>query len=480
MSQAHPRIYISHAWGGESEDIVQGVVRVFDRAGLPVIYDKKDLGYRQSIQEFMVNLGQADIIIIVVSNKYLHSEYCMFELLQIYDNNRVLDRIFPIVLEEVDIAKSTQRLELVKYWEQETKQLEQKIRELESITYIEGISEDLNLYQTIRNRIARLTAILKDINTLNIQLHQESDYTDLLAAVRQKLAASRESAAPSSSTGQPPPIYHREEPSRKRRFPWPWILTAVIGILALSLSGWWPFAGEEHSDSPAELAQMDSGSEHLPEETAEDQGAPTRTQEMARNTPEQVGNTALEQPVRTTPSQKKVDFSPPPAEQKKEVPPPVKKPVPSPEKTSAMPVEESATSDLQSGNESPPPRALDITIPRQMIRVVLATTISSDRSRTGDEVQLTSLDEVQVGPHQVIRPGAMIRAEVTRAESSLNKVKGALAFRIKDVQTTDGQWLDLSYPEYSDSRRGEVVFPKGTELANVVLKEARILWTPDQ
>lgn len=187
-----PTIYISHAWGGESEKIVGKIMKKFAAEGIEITMDKKDLGYRQSINDFMLNLGAADAIIIVVSDKYLHSEYCMFELLQIYKNKNILDRIFPVVLDEVSIAKSTDRLDLVKFWETQTNELENKIRELDSISNIEGITDDLNLYKSIRNNIAHLTAILKDINTLNITLHQQSDFDELFKAVEKKVNQNQE------------------------------------------------------------------------------------------------------------------------------------------------------------------------------------------------------------------------------------------------------------------------------------------------
>lgn len=158
MSVNRPSIYISHAWGGKSEEVVHEILNKFQKEGLEITFDKKDLGYRESITRFMEKLGEADAIIMVISNKYLHSEYCMFELLQIYDNKNILDRIFPIVLDEVNIAKSTDRLELVKYWEDQSNNLEIKMRELQSLSNIEGIGEDLNLYYNIRSKIAKQSA----------------------------------------------------------------------------------------------------------------------------------------------------------------------------------------------------------------------------------------------------------------------------------------------------------------------------------
>ncbi|MCF8239655.1 MAG: toll/interleukin-1 receptor domain-containing protein [Saprospiraceae bacterium] len=478
MTQAHPRIYISHAWGGESEHIVREVVRVFDDAGLSVIYDKKDLGYRESIRDFMVNLGQADIIIIVVSNKYLHSEYCMFELLQIYDNNRVLDRIFPIVLEEVQIAKSTERLELVKYWEEETKQLEEKIRELGSIANIEGISDDLNLYQTIRNRIARLTAILKDINTLNIQIHRKSDYRDLLAAVKQKLEASTISQELPEEKSYRAAAPNPPATNRKKWSFWPWVVTAAMVIVAFAGFKWWaPGATAMDKETPMEVTREESDME-----PALEVRAPEKDENPDVTQPEREASSSdiTEQSGRKSPVVKKevqvIKTNKPQSETITEnfssVPTIGESVSASPEFMEEQP--------LKPAENNSPARTVDLFIPKQMIRVVLSNTLSSERNREGDEVELTCLDEVKIGPYSVIRPGAAIRGEVTKATSALTRVKGELAFRIKDVRTEDGQWLELSYPEYSDSRRGEVTFPKGTELANIVLKEARLTWTPER
>ena len=266
-----PSIYISHAWGGESEEIVGKIMKRFAKEGISITLDKKDLGYRQSINDFMLNLGAADAIIIVVSNKYLHSEYCMFELLQIYKNKNILDRIFPVVLDEVSIAKSTDRLDLVKFWETQTKELEDKIRGLDSISNIEGITDDLNLYQSIRNNIAHLTAILKDINTLNITLHKQSDFDELFQAVAKKVNQNQAEemakaiqtvsgtpyetqaqptvATPSPSSGmdlRPNTIKGPQTTSKKRKNRLP----LLLGLLGIMVIGYLVISFMENSSDP--------------------------------------------------------------------------------------------------------------------------------------------------------------------------------------------------------------------------------------
>ncbi len=215
-------IFISHAWGGVSDEVLAQLVKRLESENIRFILDKRDLSYRQSIRDFMVQLGEADMVIIILSNKYLKSEYCMFELLEIHKNENLNERIFPIVLEEVKISSSSDRIEFVKYWENQLIELQNKVKELNSLSYIEGITDDLNLYSEIRNNIARLTGILRDINTLNMKLHQDSDYNDLVSAIKTRISqpnrfSQHENLSEPEHYPQPERYYTPERTSRSER-----------------------------------------------------------------------------------------------------------------------------------------------------------------------------------------------------------------------------------------------------------------------
>ncbi|MCC6753259.1 MAG: toll/interleukin-1 receptor domain-containing protein [Saprospiraceae bacterium] len=250
MSQdkMHP-IYISHAWGGDSDIIVEQLVRRLEQEKLPYILDTRDLNYKQSIKHFMLQLGKADSVILVISNKYLKSEFCMFELVQIYKNENLHDRIFPIVLEEVKISKSSDRLEFVKYWEDQLEELHSKLRELHSLSYLDGITEDLNLYTEIRNNIAKLTGILRDINTLNIRIHKESDFMPLIGAIRQRMGI-----LPSEE--QREPVLTGSGPVRKRIRSSHYLFALMI--IALGLWAWFIISRTGSTPTTGKLSQSDT------------------------------------------------------------------------------------------------------------------------------------------------------------------------------------------------------------------------------
>jgi len=182
-----PAIFISYAWGSESEAIAESIEKEFQKRELPIIRDKNDLGYKGRIKDFMEQIGRSKYVILVISNKYLRSVNCMFELVQIFKNQHFYERIFPVVLDEVKIAKASDRLDLMKYWENEAESLSNEIKQLKDLSNIQGLTDDLNLNTEIRNNIARLTKILKDTNTLNTTELISSDFEQLYNAVQKKI-----------------------------------------------------------------------------------------------------------------------------------------------------------------------------------------------------------------------------------------------------------------------------------------------------
>ncbi len=184
---AKPVIYISYAWNPESYAIAESIEKEFGEKGVRIIRDKNDLKYKERIKDFMEAIGRGKYVILIISNKYLKSENCMFELLQIFKNQDFYERIFPVVLDGVKISKATDRIELVKYWENEANSLDGKIRELKKLSNIQGVTDDLNLYTEIRNNIAKLTNILKDINYLNSENHISSNFKQLYNLIQSKI-----------------------------------------------------------------------------------------------------------------------------------------------------------------------------------------------------------------------------------------------------------------------------------------------------
>ena len=179
-------VFISYSWAAESKQITDELDTAFQAKGITIVRDIRDAGYKARIKEFMENIGRGKCVVVVISKAYLESENCMFELLKIFKHGKFHDRIFPIVLPDAKIYKPKDRIKYVQYWEQEIKELDEAMKTV-SAANLQGFNEDINLYTEIRNNLPQLTNILKDINSLTIKIHSESDFSAMIEAVSEKL-----------------------------------------------------------------------------------------------------------------------------------------------------------------------------------------------------------------------------------------------------------------------------------------------------
>jgi len=186
MPDYEQAVFISYAWGGEREDVVNQIDQVLQTRGIKIIRDKRDLGYKGSINEFMERIGRGNCVIVVISDKYLRSPNCMFELVEIAEGKQFHDRIFPIVLGDANIYDPIKRIDYVKHWEVKRAELADAMRTLDPAN-LQGIRDDMDLYDRIRDEISGLTSTLKDMNTLTPDIHRDADFSQLYDAIVKRL-----------------------------------------------------------------------------------------------------------------------------------------------------------------------------------------------------------------------------------------------------------------------------------------------------
>jgi len=202
MSDYEQAVFISYAWGGEREEIVNQIDQALQKRGIKIIRDKRDLGYKGSINEFMERIGRGNCVVVVISDKYLRSPNCMFELVEIAEGKQFHDRIFPVVLNDANIYDPVRRLDYVKHWEMKRAELAQAMREVDPAN-LQGIREEIDQYDRIRDKVSGLTSTLKDMNTLTPDMHRDSDFNDMYNAIEKRM---RENPVPSANTAPAPVV----------------------------------------------------------------------------------------------------------------------------------------------------------------------------------------------------------------------------------------------------------------------------------
>jgi hypothetical protein len=180
-------IFISYTWRDEhSKPYVEQLEKTFQAKGIKIIRDTNAVGYKERFKEFMQRIGRGKWVIAIITDQYLKSPNCMFELVEIAKNGEFYQRIFPIILSDAKISKAIERIKYIQYWEEEIKELDEAMKGVNSAK-LQGIREDIDLYTDIRNTIAELTNLLRDMNTLTPEIHSQSEFEDLLKAIEKHL-----------------------------------------------------------------------------------------------------------------------------------------------------------------------------------------------------------------------------------------------------------------------------------------------------
>lgn len=185
-------VFISYAWGnknekGESREIiVNELYEDLVAKDFKVIRDKVNLSYGGKISDFMKRIGEGKYVVVIISDKYLKSEYCMYEVLEIRKNKAYNDRIFPIILSDANIFDEVNRLGYLDYWSDKREKLEERIRTLKELKDSNNAQEKLKLYDDIREVIGEFTSFIKDVNALTPDMHRDSDFKDLIALIEKK------------------------------------------------------------------------------------------------------------------------------------------------------------------------------------------------------------------------------------------------------------------------------------------------------
>jgi len=166
------RYYVSYAWADESdpdrENDVDRLCEEARRRGISVIRDKTALRQGQSISDFMKVLGDGDRVFIFLSDKYLKSPFCMFELFKLWRNSKqergeLLRHIRVFIIGVLKIGKPADRLEYTKIWKLERDGLRDAINKIGWDEVGEEMIKDYFRMKSFTSQVSDILALFADV-----------------------------------------------------------------------------------------------------------------------------------------------------------------------------------------------------------------------------------------------------------------------------------------------------------------------------
>jgi internalin A len=165
---------ISYAWGdvspegAEREEIVDRLCDAAKERRVTVIRDKNVLGLGESISKFMQRIGRADRVFVVLSDKYLKSPYCMFELFEVWRNSRAdpmefIERVKVYTLPSAQIFTPLDRVQHAIYWKQNYEALDAAVKPHGLGILGEADLKQYKLMQDFAHRVSDILATVADV-----------------------------------------------------------------------------------------------------------------------------------------------------------------------------------------------------------------------------------------------------------------------------------------------------------------------------
>lgn len=121
-------IFLSYNWC--DSDIADNIKNFFEKnTDINIHQDKIDIKKWSSIREYMQSIPEMDYTILLISDAYLKSSNCMYEVLEVMRDRKYKEKIFPVVIDK-KIYDPIVRTKYVKYWQDEFNKLDENLSEI--------------------------------------------------------------------------------------------------------------------------------------------------------------------------------------------------------------------------------------------------------------------------------------------------------------------------------------------------------------
>lgn len=196
-------IFISYCW--DNKDIADLIDDDFKKLGYVLTRDERDIKYKDSIKEFMQQIGKHDFVIMLISDSYLKSENCMYEVMEVMRDREYKKKILMIVIRDddkrfyndyerrriedpnfielnvgADIYNASGRIGYTEYWEKCEYEMTEQIKRIKTdINKIQPLNE-LKRINNISCNIGDFLEELKDWKAISLEDLRESNYSEVI------------------------------------------------------------------------------------------------------------------------------------------------------------------------------------------------------------------------------------------------------------------------------------------------------------
>lgn len=159
-------IFLSYCW--KDDDVVDEIDDYFKRKQIIFMRDKRNIDSWGSIKSFMNEIEKSDYAILVISDNYLKSKNCMYEVLELMKDEGYRNKIITVVLDNAFIYSAIGKAKYIEYWNEEYNKISNKINKINDNESCTSLQKELIIVRDIKNNIGEFISIVSDMNNPNI------------------------------------------------------------------------------------------------------------------------------------------------------------------------------------------------------------------------------------------------------------------------------------------------------------------------
>ena len=194
ISVKEPYVYISYNWEDKS-DVTANHLYDTLQPHFAIRRDKVDCNYCENIKEFMEAIREGQYIVLILSQEYLKSENCMFELVGIMKHPDYKNRLFPIVCDAKDskVRDDAFYVELLLEWKQKLENKKDQVAKAKEVNEkgAAPLEEKLKSIEDVNNFLADIKRYVDYTNAPSYVDASNERFTRIIEAIKKQMDQSK-------------------------------------------------------------------------------------------------------------------------------------------------------------------------------------------------------------------------------------------------------------------------------------------------
>lgn len=180
-------------------DIIENKIKEIAKNKIEISRDTQKLKYKDSLDEYMQSIKEHDFVISIVSDGYLRSTPCMYEVTELMRDRDYYNKLLFIIISEQDIKfyenkdieikdikaeiYSSNRFDYIKYWEDEKGKIDKKVAEIKNPSLMLELTKESKQLEIISLHIGEFISKLKDGLGVSFQNMLSSDFREFISII---------------------------------------------------------------------------------------------------------------------------------------------------------------------------------------------------------------------------------------------------------------------------------------------------------